>query len=164
MAFPSVSVLFSTFPVNKSNSRLIFLRWVGDPIPHPGTVPYLWISSLQVLSPLCHIFQLKFSLLSPGSLMLSWHLGLSTNYPQFPVPHCKIPLIYFLILYTSPLSPPTTNPTHYYLPLLSTSQVQRPGASHHCNCLYSRSLPYLASMGGKALGSVDTYCPSMGEC
>jgi hypothetical protein len=25
-------------------------------------------------------------------------------------------------------------------------------------------LPYLASMGGKALGSVDTYCPSMGEC
>jgi hypothetical protein len=28
------------------------------------------------------------SLFGPGSLLLSWHLGLSGGYPQFPVPYC----------------------------------------------------------------------------
>jgi hypothetical protein len=29
--------------------------------------------------------------------------------------------------------------------------------------IYTRGLPYLASMGGEELGSVEAYCPSEGE-
>jgi hypothetical protein len=39
------------FPLDKNNSVLIFLRWVGGSIPQPGAMPNLWIWSLQVLSP-----------------------------------------------------------------------------------------------------------------
>jgi hypothetical protein len=35
-------------------------------------------------------------LLGPGSLLLSWHLGLSGGYPQFSIPHCDTPLFSFL--------------------------------------------------------------------
>ena len=86
-------------PLDRSNSGLKFWRWVGGPIPQPGTVPNLWIWSLQVLS-LSSL--LTISPLGPGSLLLSWHLGLSGDYPQFPIPHCYTPLFNFPTLYTSP--------------------------------------------------------------
>jgi hypothetical protein len=89
MAFPLVSpVLFVTvFP--RSHSGLKFWRWVGGPIPQPEVMPNLWIWSLQVLPSLCWLFQLMSSPLGPGSLLLSWHLGLSSsplihNFVHFP--------------------------------------------------------------------------------
>jgi hypothetical protein len=41
MDFPSVSALLfvPAFPFESWNSRLIFLRWVGDPMPQLGAVP-----------------------------------------------------------------------------------------------------------------------------
>ena len=107
MAFSSFSssLFVPAFPLDRKNSGLIFLRWVGSPIPQPGAVPNLWIWSLQVLSPLCWVFQLMSSLLGPGNLLGPWHLGLSSGYPQFPIPHCYTPLFKFLTLCTSPLSP-----------------------------------------------------------
>ena len=47
------STLCTTFPLERSNSGLIFLRLVGDPISQPGAMPNHWICSLQVLSLLC---------------------------------------------------------------------------------------------------------------
>ena len=35
------------------------------------------------------------------------------------------------------------------------------GGIHGSNCLCSRGWPYLASMGGEALGPVKTRCPSV---
>ena len=86
-AFPSVSALLFVpiFPLDRNNSGLKILRWVVGPIPQQGDVPNLWIWSLQVLSPLYWVFQLMSSLLGPGSLLLSWHLGLLGGYPQFPI-------------------------------------------------------------------------------
>jgi hypothetical protein len=48
MAFPSVSALVfvPAFPIDRSNSGLIFLRWVGGPIPLLGTMPIYWYWSL----------------------------------------------------------------------------------------------------------------------
>jgi hypothetical protein len=90
MTFPSISVpLFvPVFPLDRSNSGLKFLRWVGGPIPQLEAMPIHWIWSLQVLSPLCWVFQLMSSSLGPGSLLLSWHLGLSGGYPQFLISYC----------------------------------------------------------------------------
>jgi hypothetical protein len=55
ITFPSVSapLLVPAFSLDRRKSGLIFLRWVGGPIPHPAAVPIQWIRSLQVLSPLC---------------------------------------------------------------------------------------------------------------
>jgi hypothetical protein len=36
-------------------------------------------------------------------------------------------------------------------------------ATHGSSCIQSRGLPYLASMGGQALGPVETRCPSVGQ-
>ena len=55
------------------------LRTVDGPICQLGTVPNLWIWSLEVLPPFCWVFQLMSSLLGPGSLLLSWNLGLSVG-------------------------------------------------------------------------------------
>ena len=111
MAFPSVSapLFVPIFPLDRSNSGLKFLRRVGDPIPQPGARPNLWIWSLQVLSPLCWVFQLMSSLLGPGNLLGPWHLGLSSDCPQFHLPHCYIPPFKFLILCTSHQSPPISD-------------------------------------------------------
>jgi hypothetical protein len=46
------------------------LRWVGGPIPQPEAVPMQWIWSLQILSPICWLFQLMSSPLGPGNLLL----------------------------------------------------------------------------------------------
>ena len=51
---------------------------------------------LQVLSPLCWVFQLISSLLGPGNLLGPWHLGLFSGYPQFPIPYCYTSLFNFL--------------------------------------------------------------------
>jgi hypothetical protein len=78
MACPPVYAPFfvPTFPFDRRNYGLIFLRWVGGPIPQPGGVPIHWIWSLQVLSPL----------LGPENLLDPWHLGPSSGYPLFPAP------------------------------------------------------------------------------
>jgi hypothetical protein len=52
MAFPSVfdPLFVPEFPLDKSNYRLKFLRWVGSFFPQQGDMPNLWIWSLQVPS------------------------------------------------------------------------------------------------------------------
>ena len=104
MAFPSVSapLFVPVFPLDRSNSGLKFWRWVGGPIPQLGAMPNLWIWSLQVLSPLCWVFQLMSSLLGPGSLLLSWHLGLSSGYPSSPSPTATY-FYSFSLFYEPPL-------------------------------------------------------------
>jgi hypothetical protein len=71
-AFPSVPtpLFVPVFPLDRNNPGLIFLRWVGSPIPQLGSMPNLWIWSLQVLSPLYWVFQLLSSPLYSGSLLL----------------------------------------------------------------------------------------------
>ena len=54
------------------------------------------------------------TLLSPRSLLLSWNLELSREYPQSPHPLCYTPLFNFLTLCISPLSPPTPDPVSFY--------------------------------------------------
>jgi hypothetical protein len=54
MAFPSVSapLVISALPLGRSSSVLIFLRWVGGPIPQPGAMPNLYdMVSTGSLSP-----------------------------------------------------------------------------------------------------------------
>jgi hypothetical protein len=114
--FSLYSNFIPVFPLVRSNSGLIFLRWVGGPLPQLETVPNLWIRSLQVLSPLCWVFPLISFPLGPGSLLLSWHLRLSSGYPQFLIPPLHTPLFNFLTLCTSPLSPPTPGPAPLFLP------------------------------------------------
>lgn len=77
---PSVSTLLfvPTFPFDRRNSGVIYLRWVGGSVPQLGAVP-VW--SLQVLSTPCWVFQLKSSLMGPGNLLGPWHLRLSSGYP-----------------------------------------------------------------------------------
>ena len=70
MAFPSVSApLFVTaFTFARRNSGLIFLRWVGGPIPQLGAMPIHWIWSLQVL------FPPSWSILAKALPVGSWEL------------------------------------------------------------------------------------------
>jgi hypothetical protein len=77
-------------------------------------MPNLWIWSLQVLSPLCWVFQLMSSLLGPGILLVSWHLDILMATPRSPSPMFT-PLFNFLIFYTSPLFPSTPDPDHLLL-------------------------------------------------
>ena len=49
------------FPLDRRDSGLKFLKWVGGPIPQLGAMPIHWIWSLQVLSPLCWVFRLMSS-------------------------------------------------------------------------------------------------------
>ena len=43
---------FFSCPLDRNNSGLKILRWVGGSIPQPGAMPKLWIWSIEVLSPL----------------------------------------------------------------------------------------------------------------
>jgi hypothetical protein len=63
MAFPSVYAPFfvPTFPFDRRNSELIFLRYVGGPNPQLGVMDMV---STKFLSPLL-VFWLKSSLLGP---------------------------------------------------------------------------------------------------
>ncbi|EDL30734.1 mCG148045 [Mus musculus] len=91
---------------------------MGSPIPQLGAMPIHWIWSLQVLSPLCWLFRLMSSPMGPGNLLLPWHLGLSSGYPQFPIPHCLIFLFNFLSL-PIPDPAPSLPPPSLTLPGLS---------------------------------------------
>jgi hypothetical protein len=107
MAFPSVPapLFVYEFPLDRRKSTLKFLRCVSGPIPQPGVVPSHWIWSLQFLSLLCCVFQLMSFPLSPGNLLLPWHLGLSSGYPQLPFLHCYTPhSIFWPSLYFSTVS------------------------------------------------------------
>ena len=110
MAFPSVStpLFVPIFSLDKSNFGLKFLRKVGGPIPQLGVMSNLWIWSLQVLPPLCWVFQLMSSPLGPGNLLLSWCLGPSVGYLLF-ISHCNTPFcsVPWSWLCTSPLFLPT---------------------------------------------------------
>ena len=57
--------------------------------------------SLQVLSPLCWVFQLISSAVGPGNLLLPWFMGHSSGYPQLSILDCYMFLFIFLILCTS---------------------------------------------------------------
>jgi hypothetical protein len=120
MAFPLVCapLFIPAFPLERSNSGLICLRLVHDPIVQPGTVPNLWVWFLQVLFPLCWAFQLMLSQLGTGSLLLYWNLGLSSGYPQFPIPHYT----YTSIQFPDPLYG-SLSPLPFSFPFLSPFQV-----------------------------------------
>jgi hypothetical protein len=104
----SVPLFVPVFPLDRSNSGLIFGRWVGGHIPQTGAVPNLWIWSVQVLSPFCWVFQLMASSLGPGSLLFSCLLGLSGGYPLVPhTPLLRISIQFPDPLYVSLVSSPT---------------------------------------------------------
>ena len=118
MAFPSVSILLfvPVIPLDRSNFGLIFFRWGSGSIPQLGALSSLWICSLLVLLPLCWVFQLMSPVLCPGSLLLSWHLGLFSGFFQFCITHCYTPPFNFLTLCTSPPSPPTSHHVPLFFP------------------------------------------------
>jgi hypothetical protein len=129
LSFSLCSTLFPHISFGQGQFWVTILRRVGGPIPQQGAVPNLWMCSRQVLSPLCWVFQLMSFPLSPGSLLLSWGLGLSVSYLQFPITHCYTPLFNFLNICTSLLSPSTPNPTH--LPFCSSPlSLFLPSPSH----------------------------------
>ena len=137
MAFPSgyAPIFVPIFPLDSSSSGLKSLRRVGGPILQVGNVSILFIWFLQVLSPLCRVFQLMSFPLCTGSILLSWNLGLSDGYFCSPSPiatHlCSISwsslhLLYILshlilTLFTSPPPPfpqsPPSNSSDYFVPL-----------------------------------------------
>ena len=90
--------------------------------PHPsikGCVYPLDMVSTGFPSPLWGISANAIpSQMGPGRLLLSWHLGLSGCCPLFSIPHCYTPLFNFLILCTSPQSPPTPDPALFPPPTL----------------------------------------------
>ena len=104
--------------------------------PHPSTWcnTVHWILSLQVVSPLCWVFQLMSSLLGTGALLLPWHLGLSSGYPQFSIRHCYTPPFNFLTLCTSLPSPPTPDLAPFFPPLVSTTKT--PPTQNHPKKVY----------------------------
>jgi hypothetical protein len=80
------------FPLDRNNSGLKFLRWIGGPIPPLGAMSIYWRWSLQALSSLCWVFRLMSAPMDPGNLLLPWHLGVSSGppSPQPPLPHISI--------------------------------------------------------------------------
>ena len=100
MVISSVSalLLFPVFPLDRSNSDLKLRRWVGSPIPQMGTMPNLCIWSGQVLFTFFWVFQLMLSPWDPGRLLISWHMGFSGYYLQFPIPYYDTALFNFLTL------------------------------------------------------------------
>ena len=64
---------------DRRNSGLIFLRWVGGPIPQLGGCVSLldMLSAGSILS--FWVFRLMSSLWGPGNPLGPWHLGLSSG-------------------------------------------------------------------------------------
>jgi hypothetical protein len=89
-------------PLDRDNSGLKILRWVGGPIPPLRVVPIYWRSSLQVLSPCCWVFWFMSSPLGHGSLSHPWRLGLFLVAPQVhhppPPPHTHTRYLFLLVL------------------------------------------------------------------
>ena len=71
--------------LDRNDSGLKVLIWMGGPIPQLVPVPIYWMWPLHVLCPLCWIFWLMSFPLGPGNLSLPWYLGLSRGYPHFPI-------------------------------------------------------------------------------
>ena len=132
LSFSLCSTFVLAFLLNKNHSGLKFLRWVDGSIPQPGAMPILWVWSLQVLSPLCSVFQLMSSLLGPENLLLPWHLGLSSSYPQFPIPHCYTPLFNFLTICTSSSLFPHLILAPFSCPSSFSPRSLPPSTSHDC--------------------------------
>jgi hypothetical protein len=114
MAFPSIFFPFfvSAFLLDRNNSGLKILRWMGGPSPQLGAMTMYWIWILQVLSLLCLVVCLMASLLDPENLSLPKHQGLSSDPPPTPHLHCYI----FILptFWTSFLSLPTPNPAPFF--------------------------------------------------
>ena len=91
------------FPLDRRKFRLKIWRGVGDPNPQLRVMPIHWIWSLQVLFLLCWAFWLKSSLLGTGKVLVPWHVGLSSGYPQ-------------LTLCTSPPSTPISELAPFFIP------------------------------------------------
>ena len=83
MAFPTVSVpiFVHVFLLDRNNSELKILRWVGDPIPQLRPMSIYWRLSLQVLSTGCLGFWLMSFPLGPTNLSHHWHLEHSSLFP-----------------------------------------------------------------------------------
>lgn len=69
----------------------------------------------------CWIVQLMLFLLHPGNLLFSWHLGLSSNYIQFPIHYCYTPLFKILTFSNFPSCFPTPDPALLYPVILCSS-------------------------------------------
>jgi hypothetical protein len=103
LSFGLCSTLCPSISFRQEHSGLKFWSgWVA-PSLNQGTMPNLWIWSQQILPPLCGVFQLMSSSLGPGRFLLSWHLGLSGCYPQFPNPHCYTSRFNLLTIFDSSL-------------------------------------------------------------
>ena len=127
-------------------------------------MPVHWIWGLQVLSPLCWVFELMFSLLGPGNLLGPWHLGLPSGYSQFPFPHCYTPPFKLLTLCTSPPSTPTSElvppfPSLFCLPptSFSSSSSQRLFSTPYCVGLYHAHFGVIFFLLGFHMVS-ELYC------
>jgi len=95
MAFPTVTAPFfvPVFPLDRNDSELKMLRWVGGLTPQLKVMLIYWRWSLQLLSPICWVFQLMSSPLRPGNLLLPGCLGISSGspHPQFQLKNLKWP-------------------------------------------------------------------------
>jgi hypothetical protein len=76
----SVPLFGPVFPLDRNISVLKILRCMGGSILQMKALPIYWRWSLQVVSPLCWVFQLKSSQMTPRSLLLPRRLGLSSSY------------------------------------------------------------------------------------
>jgi hypothetical protein len=84
---------------------------------HPSSRVHAYLLEVvsMVLSPILCTFQLKPSLLGPGGLLFPWHLGPSSGYHQFLIPHCYIFLFDLQTRYTSLLSSPAPDRAPLFL-------------------------------------------------
>jgi len=48
LSFSFYSIFVPFYPLDRKNSRLKFLRWVGGPIPQLGAVPFVTIMYTHV--------------------------------------------------------------------------------------------------------------------
>ena len=97
--------------------------------PHPSTKgPCLSTKVVpMVVSPLCSVFQLKQSPLSPSSISFPWSLRLSNGCRQVLIPQCYMFLFKFLNLCNSAPSNTWSCLSFFFLLLLlSLSQIQSP--------------------------------------
>ena len=122
LSFSLCSIFVPAFPLDRNNSGLKFLRWVGVPISQLGAMPINWIWSLQVLSPLCFVFQLLSSLLGPRNLFFPDIREFLVASPSSPSPTAKHLHSIFRPLYFSP-SLPTPDPAPLFSPPSLSSQV-----------------------------------------
>ena len=126
LLFSLCSTLFPCISFIQEKFLVKILRRVDGSVVQPGAVPILWIMSLQLLSPLCWVFQLMSSPLGPESLLLSWN--------QFPIPTATHllsiswpSLLSHLSPFNfSPLSPFTPVPVPLFPPPHSPSQIPLP--------------------------------------